>query len=101
VDGDTYGSAASSGLCCANATTPPAGYSVNNTDCDDNDNTGNTRHSHFYVDADGDGYGTGTSTVSICAAGAVAPAGYSINNTDCDDIHYISIRSDRSWLAFN
>ena len=40
TDGDGYGSttATSTLVCAVNATTPPTGYSVNNTDCDDTRN---------------------------------------------------------------
>jgi hypothetical protein len=34
-DNDGYGAGPAVSLCAVNATTPPAGYSVNNTDCDD------------------------------------------------------------------
>ncbi|HMI07592.1 MAG TPA: YDG domain-containing protein, partial [Flavobacterium sp.] len=34
-DGDTYGAGSSVNKCAVNATTPPAGFSVNNTDCND------------------------------------------------------------------
>lgn len=36
ADGDGYGTGSLITACAVNATTPPAGYSVNNTDCDDN-----------------------------------------------------------------
>ena len=35
ADGDGYGAGATSNQCAVNATTAPAGYSVNNTDCND------------------------------------------------------------------
>ncbi|MFI1743079.1 PQQ-dependent sugar dehydrogenase, partial [Thalassobellus sediminis] len=80
ADGDNYGD--------TNDTTgtefssnPGAGYSLNNTDCDDTDDTVNTPQ-QYYVDADGDGFGS-TTTAMLCEASA--PSGYSDNNTDCDD----------------
>ena len=83
------------------ATTPPAGYVSNNTDCDDtrssvypgatelcngiddncNGQVDEGVKSTFYLDADGDGYGTAASSTQACTA----PAGYVNNSTDCDD----------------
>ena len=78
ADGDGYGSTATASFC---SLTAPAGYSTNNTDCNDND-----ANIHapvlYYVDADGDGYGS-TTTAMLCSS--TAPAGYSTNNTDCND----------------
>ncbi|RYH29210.1 T9SS type A sorting domain-containing protein, partial [archaeon] len=84
-DGDTYGAGNQVAVCAVNATTAPAGYSVNNTDCNDNDGTKHATFS-FYVDADGDTYGSLEVANNICAVNQnTAPSGYSVNNTDCDD----------------
>src|SRR5207249_7850546 len=83
------------------ACSAPAGYIVDNTDCDDtkasvhpgatetcngiDDNCNGTIDegvkSTFYRDADGDGYGNAASTTQACSA----PAGYVANSTDCND----------------
>lgn len=85
-DNDGFGAGAGEIVqaCAIDANTPPVGYSLNNTDCDDNDATKNAQFS-FYVDADGDGFGTG-GLVLVCSIDAnTPPQGYSINNTDCND----------------
>ena len=83
ADGDGYGGASLVSVCAVNATTPPSGYSLNNTDCDDNNAI--THPYPFYIDADRDGFGAGN-LVSVCAVNATTPAsGYSVNNTDCND----------------
>lgn len=98
ADGDGYGDASVS----VNACSTPAGYVINQTDCDDADPTvhpgateicdgkdnncdgqvdeGITKTT-YYRDADGDGYGNALVSVNACSK----PAGYSISKTDCDD----------------
>ncbi|RYY85003.1 MAG: hypothetical protein EOO15_18085, partial [Chitinophagaceae bacterium] len=77
-DGDSYGAGSAVNLCSVNAATAPAGYSVNNTDCNDADATKHATYP-FYADADGDSYGAG-SLQSICAVNAATPpAGYTLN----------------------
>ncbi len=84
ADKDGYGAGSLVSVCAVNATTPPVGYSLNNTDCSPNDATKNNIFP-FYVDADKDGYGYGA-IVYFCAVNATTPpAGYSINNPDCKD----------------
>jgi len=99
-DGDGFGAGAAQSL-CAN---PGAGYSTNNTDCDDNENTtypgapelcdgvdndcnsiidDNITYTTYYVDGDTDGYGDiNDAGTSLCTNPG---AGYSTNNTDCND----------------
>ncbi len=85
-DHDGYGAGPVVSLCSINGATAPAGYQVNDTDCDD---TKGDRHQSFpfYVDADGDTYGAGTA-VQLCAINATTPpvAHYSVNSTDCNDL---------------
>ena len=96
-DGDGYGNNVDS----IHTETPPQGYVLNNTDCDDTnsnihpgapeicdgkDNNCNGQidegvTSTFYADADGDGYGNAAINVQACSA----PAGYVASNIDCDD----------------
>lgn len=88
-DGDGFGSGSLiPGICAVNATTPPTGYSLNNTDCDDN-NSGVFALTTFYIDKDHDGYDAGN--IVVCA-GIIDPfelslSGYSLTTkgSDCDD----------------
>ncbi len=95
LDGDSYGSGALVSVCVLNATTPPSGYSLNNTDCDDGGS--GTAGSHwelrtYFIDSDGDGYDAGSA--SVCS-GLGTPAGYSAttSGTDCDDNNIAIYRS--------
>ena len=79
-DHDGYGSLATAMLCLSS---PPVGYSTNNTDCNDNDP--NVWHSGtLYIDKDGDGYTAGSTTVCY---GATIPSGYAQTSKgpDCND----------------
>ncbi|MDP2307401.1 MAG: MopE-related protein [Pseudomonadota bacterium] len=100
LDGDTFGDPG--GLLSTCAT--PAGYVLDNTDCDDSsaaalpggtevcddldndcngsvDDGGLSGSNVFYADADGDSYGDPDSTTTSC----LVPAGYSVDDADCDD----------------
>ncbi|MFM9056211.1 MAG: MopE-related protein, partial [Bacteroidota bacterium] len=102
ADGDGSGDASSSTLACLQ----PAGYAIDNADCDDNnaavypdaqevcngldDNCDNniddndptiTGQPTWYADSDGDGYGD----ISNSAVSCSAPAGFVAAGTDCDD----------------
>jgi hypothetical protein len=96
-DADGFGSSAN----VLDACSLPSGYSIDSTDCNDNDedvyvgaseicdgkdnncdgnideNTGNT----YYLDADEDGFGDATQSEIACTA----PLGYVTTNTDCND----------------
>jgi len=96
ADGDGYGDPAVS----QTAAVQPAGYVLDNTDCDDgaaavnpgavevSDGIDNNCDGQideglvtYYQDADGDGYGD----PAISQVAAAQPAGYVLDNTDCDD----------------
>src|SRR5690606_22566779 len=84
ADGDGFGTGDLMSVCAVDSNTPPAGYSTNNTDCNDNDDTVNAMYS-FYVEADADGFGIG-GLIMVCAVdGDTPPAGYTLNDTDCND----------------
>ncbi|MFT3909441.1 MAG: MopE-related protein [Ferruginibacter sp.] len=97
ADGDGFGNIDDTTHSCF----APVGYVLDNTDCNDADNTiypgapelcdGKDNNCDgsvdegiqtvFYADDDGDGYGNLNDTLHRC----VAPAGYVLDNTDCDD----------------
>jgi gliding motility-associated-like protein len=98
TDGDGFGDPANVVDACA----PPVGYVLDNTDCDDSNDTvfpGATELCDgldndcdvvidngfvletFYADTDGDGFGDDNNSIDAC----VAPTGYVTDNTDCDD----------------
>jgi hypothetical protein len=102
ADGDQYGNPAVTTVNCA----PPAGYVLNNTDCNDgvalihpgatetcngvdDDCNGVPDNglpaSTFYADRDGDSYGNAASGTKTACSLAVAGTGYSASSTDCDD----------------
>jgi hypothetical protein len=84
ADGDSYGTGSLiNGVCATSSTTPPSGYSNNNTDCDDADNA-KWQSASLFIDADNDGYDNGSATVCY---GASIPTGYKANTSgaDCDD----------------
>ena len=96
-DGDFYGNPDDTVFDCS----PPAGYTVDDTDCDDtnaavnpwavetcngvDDNCDGTIDegvkTTYYADADGDNYGDSDSMIEDCSA----PAGFVADATDCDD----------------
>lgn len=99
-DSDTYGDPNDSTQ--TPSPTPPAGYVVDNTDCDDtnasvhpgatelcngidDDCNGlvddNVVTSTYYADADGDGYGD----LAVDSVACAPPVGYVSNSNDCDD----------------
>jgi hypothetical protein len=83
MDGDTYGAGSLVSVCAVDATTPPLGYSANNTDCAPTDGT-TWRSASLYIDSDGDGYDNGTQ--ALCYGSSV-PTGYkeTTSGSDCDD----------------
>jgi hypothetical protein len=100
ADGDTYGSTSAGSFC----EDPGAGYSTDNTDCDDanpmvypnnveicNDADDNCNSliddgvtfTTYYFDLDMDGFGAGSGTSYCTDPGA----SYSLNDLDCDDTY--------------
>jgi len=97
ADGDGFGNALSSIMTCS----PPVGYSINATDCNDNnmnirpgvielcnnvDDNCNTIIDEgvlntYYADSDSDGFGNPNSSIESCSA----PLGYVSNFNDCND----------------
>lgn len=99
-DNDGFGNNNATTLACS----LPAGYSNNNTDCNDNSavaypgatelcnlqdddcdlivDEGAT--SIFYIDLDSDGFGN----INITATGCTPPAGYVVNSADCNDASF-------------
>jgi len=76
TDGDGFGDAANTLLSC----TLPAGYSTNNTDCDDS-NAQINPNTIWFLDGDQDGFGNPNNTVISC----LTPPGAVLNGDDCDD----------------
>src|SRR5690606_2427276 len=84
ADGDSFGAGAIVLVCAVDANTPPTGYSLNNTDCNDGD-ISVYQSATLYVDADNDGYTNGVSQ-SVCY-GATMPSGFvtALTAIDCND----------------
>lgn len=76
TDGDGFGDASNTLLSC----TLPAGYSTNNTDCDDS-NAQINPNTIWYLDSDQDGYGDPMNFTTSC----LTPPGTVLNGDDCDD----------------
>ncbi|MFC1754047.1 putative metal-binding motif-containing protein, partial [Thermoproteota archaeon] len=96
-DGDSYGDNDTTIQNCS----VPVNYTLNNTDCNDNNSAINPNATEvcnyvdddcdrevdenvtitYYLDFDGDGFGDINSTVQDCSV----PANYTLNNTDCND----------------
>ena len=75
-DGDGYGDPATSAQTCDAGT----GYVVDDTDCDDWDDT-LSPETVWYADSDGDDFGDAESATTSC----LGPAGHVRDDTDCDD----------------
>ena len=76
MDEDGYGNPLVSKVCSF----PPAGFVVNNTDCDDEDEDA-FPGTVWYFDGDGDGYGASSPIIMQCTR----PSGYVDNRADYDD----------------
>ncbi len=86
-DGDGYGTGAATPACVN-----PGGYSLNNTDCDDN-NAAINPNTFWYNDADGDGFGSDLNFELGCTSTFTNPV---TNGEDCDDIQ-ITINPNTIW----
>ena len=119
-DGDGFGDPGNSTAVCSS--TPPVGYTPDNTDCDDtkllysdndgdgfgsgspvacgvanntdcNDNDASVHSPQtYYADNDGDGFGDPNNSISECSS--TPPSGYVTNNTDCDDTKMLYADND-------
>jgi hypothetical protein len=76
TDGDGFGDVANTLLSC----TLPAGYSTNNTDCDDS-NAQINPNTIWFLDGDQDGFGNPNNSIISC----LTPPGAVLNGDDCDD----------------
>ncbi len=124
-DGDGFGALNSPTTVCAS--TPPAGFVANSTDCDDtrkryadgdgdgfgagpavacgvttdtdcNDGDKTVNTTQtYYADADGDGFGNLTATTKVCAS--TPPTGFVTNSTDCDDARKLYADGDRDGFG--
>jgi len=85
ADGDLDGFGAGLGqLACTNGS-PPAGFSTDGTDCDDEDATLWALLSYTAIDNDGDGI-TVPASGQLCTGGTLPPPFLAAaNGTDCDD----------------
>ena len=81
-DADGYGNILASITTCIN--TPPIGFTIDSTDCDD---ANNSIHEPiiYYADDDGDLYGDAFNSELFCTI--LAPTGYTANNLDCNDLN--------------
>ena len=102
ADGDTYGNPSS--FIVSPSPTPPSGYVLNNTDCNDGNAAVNPAATeicnaidddcdgsideglpitHYFLDADGDTYGSAFGSIFSCLP--APPPGYISRNNDCND----------------
>lgn len=88
-DNDNFGNPAVNILVC----TPPNGYILNNTDCDDTDNLINPT-TIWYQDNDGDLIGNTSVTITSC----IQPSGYVLTPGDCDDNNNLILSSITYYL---
>jgi hypothetical protein len=101
ADGDGIGSAVSSTVCSTASTTAPSGYSLTNTDCNDNDSS-IWRSATLYVDADNDGYAVTEEPTTFMCYGVNVPQGYAAVSLglDCND-DVAAINSGQTEILYN
>ncbi|WP_100613076.1 PQQ-dependent sugar dehydrogenase, partial [Confluentibacter lentus] len=97
TDGDTFGDSADAGA--PFASNPGAGYSLNNTDCDDTNASINPSTIWYAgVDTDGDGFFGSTTSVTQCASPGVGYSTTAPATPDCND-NDDTINPDTIWYT--
>lgn len=97
ADIDGYGSALTGSIC---SSTPPVGYSINNSDCNDADVLVH-ENIVYYLDNDNDGLGDPNNFIAVCSS--IAPSGYVNNANDIEQppIEEFNVYLNNKYLFIN